>query len=241
MKIWKWKFDIKKIWERFYENIANIISIIRIACSPIVAIMMICALYQFVADGKIVWPQNYSDFVFYLYVGCQISDALDGWLARKLEITSPWGAFLDRAGDKILIVPIFALMILYYVILAFKFISLLAFPIAGFLVYSIYLEVMLAKYGLKGFKSKAPVNANRRGKTKMVFQCVQSSYWMLGFLMPDTVLDLYWLKVSANPLAVHNLVFTLILLIAIIGFTLGSIAGYKSLPEYKQMFGENNV
>jgi hypothetical protein len=63
---------------------------------------------------------------------------------------------------------------------------------------------------------------------------------MMGFLMPDTVLDLYWIKVSADPLAIHNLAFTLILLGTIIGFTMGSIAGYKSLPEYKKLLGENN-
>lgn len=220
-----------------YNNIANAVSILRIACSPIVTVMMICAFYQFVVNGKVVWPENYSDFLFRLYIACQISDALDGFLAKLLGIVSRWGAFLDRAGDKILIVPIFILMTLYYLILAFKFISLLAFPIVGFLLCSIYLEGMLARYGLKGFKSKAPVDSNIRGKTKMVLQCIQTSYWMLGFLSPDTLLDFYWIKVSANPLAVHNLVFTLILLIVIIGFTLGSIAGYKSLPEYKEMLG----
>ena len=131
-------------------------------------------------------------------------------------------------------------MLLYYLLLAFKFVSLLAFPIAGLLLGSIYLEKKLAEYGLKGFKLKAPVDSNRRGKAKMVLQCLQSSYWMLGFLSPDTFLNFYYLKVSVNPLSVHNLVFTLALLSIIIGFTAGSIAGYKSLPEYKKMLGENN-
>ena len=228
------------IWQSVYNNIANIISLLRIACSPIVTIMMICAFYQFVIYGKVVWPKNYSDFVFNLYVACQISDAIDGILARILKIVSRWGSFLDRAGDKILIVPIFSLMFLYYLILAFQLKFLLAFPIAGLLLGSIYLEKLLMQYGVKGFKVKAPVNSNIYGKTKMVLQCIQSSYWMLGFLKPEIFLDFFWIKVPVNPLTVHSLVFTLILLILIIGLTLGSIASYKSLPEYKIMLGENN-
>jgi len=240
MKIWGIEISQGKIGQSVYNNIANTISILRIACSPIVAVMMICAFYQFVVYGKVIWPENYSDFVFKLYIACQISDALDGFLAKLLEIVSRWGAFLDRIGDKVLIVPIFIIMTLYYLFLAFKFISLLAFPIAGFLLCSIYLEGMLARYGMKGFKLKAPVDSNIRGKTKMVLQCVQSSYWMLGFLSPETILNLYWVKIPTNPLAVHNLIFTLVLLIIIISFTWGSIAGYKAIPEYKKMLGEDN-
>ncbi len=124
--------------------------------------------------------------------------------------------------------------------LAFRFVSLLAFPITGLLIYSIYLEAMLARYGFKGYKSKAPVNSNIRGKTKMVLQCVLSAYWMLGFLCPTTTISVYALRFSVSPIATHNLIFTLILQSLVIMFTLGSIAGYKSLPEYKKMLGENN-
>jgi len=240
VKIFGIEIDWKKIGLSIRSNIANAISILRIICSPIVTIMMICAFYQFLTAGKIVWPKNYSDFAFDLYVACQISDAIDGILARLLGITSRWGAFLDRVGDKVLIVPIFALMLLYYLLLAFKFISLLAFPISGLLVGSIYLEKKLAEYGLKGFKAKAPVNSNWRGKTKIVLQCVQSSCWMLGFLSPDTFLNFYYFKVSVNPLTLHNLIFTLVLLSIIVSLTIGSIAGYKSLPEYKKILGLNN-
>jgi phosphatidylglycerophosphate synthase len=240
MKIWGIVVDWKKIGGSIYNNIANSISILRIACSSIVAVMMVCAFYQFLVHGRIIWPKNYSDFVFNLYVICLASDAVDGFLARILGITSRWGALLDRAGDKILILPIFALMVFYYLALAFQLDTLLAFPIVGLLLGSIYLELMLVRYGFRGFKSNAPVDSNRRGKAKMVMQCLQSSYWMLGFLSPDTFLNFYWIKVSVNPLAVNNLIFTLALLSTIIGLTAGSIAGYKSLPEYRKMLGENN-
>ena len=240
MKIWKMEIDWGKIGQSVYNNIANAISILRIACSPIVMVMLICAFYQFAVHGKVIWPKNYSDFAFNLFLACQVSDALDVIVARLLGITSRWGAMLDRAGDKILIVPVFLLMFLYYLILAFQMKSLLAFPIAGLILGSVYLEGMLARYGLKGFKQKASVNSNGRGKAKMILQCVQSSYWMLGFLSPEIVLNFHWAKITMDPLAIHNLIVSLVLLSAIIAFTIGSIAGYKSLPEYKKLLGENN-
>lgn len=240
MKIWRIVIDfLKKFGWTIYTNIANIISIIRILCSPIVAIMMICAFYQFMAYEKVIWPKSYSDFVFYMYLGCQVSDAIDGFLARILRIASRWGALLDRAGDKILIVPIFALMILYYLVLAFRLISFLAFPISAMLLIAVYLECMLIRYGLKGFKAQAPVGSNLRGKTKMVLQCVQSSYWMLGFLTPDIILNLYFFRLPVDPLLTHNLLINIVLIFTIVAFTMGSISGYKSLPEYRELLGYN--
>ena len=39
-----------------------------------------------------------------------ITDFFDGWLARKLNATSLWGAILDPIGDKVLICGAMALM-----------------------------------------------------------------------------------------------------------------------------------
>ncbi len=38
-----------------------------------------------------------------IYVGCAVTDALDGWLARRQGITSIVGKFLDPLADKLLI------------------------------------------------------------------------------------------------------------------------------------------
>ena len=98
MKIWGIEIDRQKIGKSIYNNIANAISILRIACSPIVIIMMTCAFYQFMLYGKIIWPQNYSDFVFNLYVACQISDAIDGILAQILGDHFSLGRLFGPSG-----------------------------------------------------------------------------------------------------------------------------------------------
>ena len=39
----------------------------------------------------------------YAFVIAAVTDFFDGWLARKLEATSIWGAILDPIGDKVLV------------------------------------------------------------------------------------------------------------------------------------------
>ncbi len=39
----------------------------------------------------------------YAFVVAAVTDFFDGWLARKLDATSVWGAILDPIGDKVLV------------------------------------------------------------------------------------------------------------------------------------------
>lgn len=47
-------------------------------------------------------------FVSLFLAGC--TDALDGWLARKLKIDSSWGAILDPIGDKCFAAIVFSIL-----------------------------------------------------------------------------------------------------------------------------------
>ena len=42
-------------------------------------------------------------WAFYAFVIAAVTDFFDGWLARKLDAVSVWGAILDPIGDKILV------------------------------------------------------------------------------------------------------------------------------------------
>ena len=42
-------------------------------------------------------------WAFYAFVVASVTDFFDGWLARKLDATSVWGAILDPIGDKVLV------------------------------------------------------------------------------------------------------------------------------------------
>lgn len=42
-------------------------------------------------------------WAFWAFVIAAVTDFFDGWLARKLQATSVWGAILDPIGDKVLV------------------------------------------------------------------------------------------------------------------------------------------
>ncbi|MFC3126618.1 CDP-alcohol phosphatidyltransferase family protein [Pseudoroseomonas globiformis] len=44
------------------------------------------------------------DHAFYLFAAAGLSDALDGWLARRWQVQSPFGAALDPLADKALLI-----------------------------------------------------------------------------------------------------------------------------------------
>jgi cardiolipin synthase (CMP-forming) len=73
-------------------NLPNLITIGRILTVPIM-----------------VWAiaSNQMKIAFILFVVAGLSDAVDGFLAKRLNMTSELGAYLDPLADKVLIVSIY--------------------------------------------------------------------------------------------------------------------------------------
>ncbi len=64
------------------KNLANIISLTRI-----------------IATATLIFLEMPSKTFFIVYVWCGLSDVLDGFVARSLKITSPFGSKLDTVSD----------------------------------------------------------------------------------------------------------------------------------------------
>lgn len=73
-----------RIW-----TIPNILSLLRLALIPL-----------------FVWLSLEERFVaaFFLFVGAALTDALDGWIARRFDQRSRVGAYLDPGADKTMMV-----------------------------------------------------------------------------------------------------------------------------------------
>ena len=79
-------------------NLPNIVTGARIALIPIFAV-----IYVFADAGH--W------LAAMLFAGAAATDWLDGYLARKLNQTTPFGAFLDPVADKLIVVTALVLLI----------------------------------------------------------------------------------------------------------------------------------
>jgi len=73
-------------------TIPNLLSLLRIAAAPFIVVSMI--------EGRF-------DVALFLFISASCTDILDGYLARRFHWTSKLGAFLDPAGDKLLLVSIY--------------------------------------------------------------------------------------------------------------------------------------
>ena len=72
-------------------TIPNIITLIRVLLIPVFVVV-------YYLDWK--WAHQAGAFIFWL---AAITDWFDGYLARKLKQSTPFGAFLDPVADKLIV------------------------------------------------------------------------------------------------------------------------------------------
>ncbi len=80
-------------------NVPNILTLLRILAIPV-----------FVVVFYLPWSQSHI-WATFIFVAAALTDWLDGYLARKLEQTSAFGAFLDPVADKLMVVMALILLI----------------------------------------------------------------------------------------------------------------------------------
>jgi cardiolipin synthase (CMP-forming) len=73
-------------------TLPNLITIGRLILVPLVIVMIVNARW---------------DEAFFLFVAAGVSDAIDGFIAKRFEMKSELGAYLDPLADKALIVSIY--------------------------------------------------------------------------------------------------------------------------------------
>ena len=88
-------------------NLANKISFIRIAATPVFLFLLIPGPFGPIA-GLSVWGRWAAAAVFIL---ASATDALDGYVARKYNLVTDLGKFLDPIADKLLVTAALAALI----------------------------------------------------------------------------------------------------------------------------------
>ena len=140
-------------------NIPNTITLVRMVLIPIFVLLFYLPFE---------WSYAASAVVFAV---AGLTDWLDGYLARRLDQSTPFGAFLDPVADKLMVV--FALVLLTESYHSLWF-SLPAMVIIGREIVISALREWMANIG-----SRASVAVSYVGKVKTMFQMVA----ITGFLM----------------------------------------------------------
>jgi CDP-diacylglycerol---glycerol-3-phosphate 3-phosphatidyltransferase len=83
-----------------WANPANAVTLLRVALVPVIAVLLL-------VDGSAArW------WAFAVFLIAALSDAVDGWVARRGLGSTTWGQLADPAADKLLIVGTLALLAL---------------------------------------------------------------------------------------------------------------------------------
>ncbi len=134
----------------FMSNPANLITAARIAASPI-AFALIIANSD---SGGASWMGFILGWIF------AASDLLDGWLARRFNLISRTGAFLDPLADKIVVI---GAMVCLAVVDRYHWIPVALVAIR---------EVVITGFRSYWVKKNRVVPARKLGKWKSIFQGV---------------------------------------------------------------------
>jgi CDP-diacylglycerol--glycerol-3-phosphate 3-phosphatidyltransferase len=131
-------------------------------------VLLVPILWLLAAGTAPVWA-------FGLFLAASLTDALDGWAARRLGCAGNLGTFLDPLADKV-----FANVLLVW----------LACHHADWIPLWSVLLLLAREFAVQGFRSMAPclgviISTGQMNKWKLVFQLIAVGAAMVGLGWPD--------------------------------------------------------
>jgi CDP-diacylglycerol--glycerol-3-phosphate 3-phosphatidyltransferase len=167
-------------------NLPNILTWLRIIAVPLVVVLF-------------YMPTIWADaFAAILFAVASITDSLDGYLARRMGLTSRLGAFLDPVADKLIVAVALVLLASkdHHVVVVLS-----ACVIIGREIAISALREWMAELGERG-----RVAVSGLGKMKTILQMVGLS--LMLYRMPLFGIDVYtiglWLTVAAAVLTLWS-------------------------------------
>lgn len=195
-------------------NLANQLTICRIVLIPLLVVVFYLPFW---------WRFPLSAVIFTL---AGITDALDGYIARKYQQTTPFGAFLDPVADKLIVAVALALLIELHASVWF---TLPAAVIIGREIVVSALREWMAELG-----KRAKIAVSSMGKIKTTLQII-AIVVLLAF-DPAQFATMQWVGYATLYLAALLTLWSMVLYIraAWPSFELGKSANTPAEPTDKQ-------
>ncbi|MGJ8694503.1 MAG: CDP-diacylglycerol--glycerol-3-phosphate 3-phosphatidyltransferase [Thalassotalea sp.] len=157
-------------------------------------------------------PITWSHFgAFAVFWVASVSDALDGYLARKMNLSSAFGAFIDPVADKLMVVCALAMLIQDYQV------WYITIPAAIMISREIFISALREFMSSKG--SRNVIAVSNLGKWKTALQ-------MLG------IMGLIWQPDYEIPLLLFYLPHEVINYAAYIFYAIATVLTVWSMIEY---------
>ena len=141
------------------KNVPNILTIARVVAVPFFILCFYKELYV---------------AAFVIFVLASLTDLLDGRIARKYNLVSNFGKFMDPLADKILTYSAFCLFVEIKIIPAY------------FLIIVLFREFAVAGIRMLAAEKGTVIAADIFGKIKTLLQMVSIPLYLLVFALPQT-------------------------------------------------------
>lgn len=139
-------------------NLPNMLSLSRVFLVPVILVFLTLRTQFGVVDGTNI---NIGDIIAgFVFIIASLTDAADGYIARKRNIITNMGKFIDPLADKILVIAVLTALV-----------DLHRFP-AWMLVVIISREFMVSGLRMVAASEGVVIAASKGGKLKTVTQIV---------------------------------------------------------------------
>ena len=184
------KFSRKDIF-----TIPNILTYIRLLCVPVFFVLMV----MFCIDTSVAAAKSYVWAAFGVFVFAEVTDVVDGFIARRFNMVSDLGKVIDPVADKLC--QGFGILML-----GVAYILIDRWPIMLFAALLIVKEITMgvfSYYFMKASKRQVEQIANKWGKagSALNFASLVLAYFALGLLCYDGDVYkagdiIYWIAVA---------------------------------------------
>ena len=184
------KFSRKDIF-----TIQNILTYIRLLCVPVFFVLMV----MFCIDPSAAAAKSYVWAAFGVFVFAEVTDVVDGFIARRFNMVSDLGKVIDPVADKLC--QGFGILML-----GVAYILIDRWPIMLFAALLIVKEITMgvfSYYFMKASKRQVEQIANKWGKagSALNFASLVLAYFALGLLCYDGDVYkagdiIYWIAVA---------------------------------------------
>ena len=148
-------------------NIPNSLTLARIVAIPVFVLVYLL---------PVTWS-SLAATVLFVFAG--VTDWLDGYLARRLEQQSPFGAFLDPVADKLMVATAIVLLIADNQVQQ-QVISPILFTLVAVVIIGREIAVSALREWMAELGKRASVAVSIMGKVKTVLQIVAISMLLYG-------------------------------------------------------------
>ncbi|HHV14238.1 MAG TPA: CDP-diacylglycerol--glycerol-3-phosphate 3-phosphatidyltransferase [Acholeplasmataceae bacterium] len=152
-------------------NLPNKLTLFRVALIPVIVIIALISPLYDIYIFKEVTVGNFIILIVFLIAS--FTDYLDGHIARKNNLITDFGKFMDPMADKVLVISTLLILLEQGKMTAF------GFPLGFVLILIVAREFMVTGIRLIAVQNNVVIAASKLGKIKTVSQMIMVIFLLL--------------------------------------------------------------